>query len=130
VAALSGFDPGLDPLPGLSEGDFVCIGSEPGALFVGDCWGTQQKDLPVADSCAQFSLSEIINDSGAFPEPAVTVNEFFGGVPSPGGFLVLLFLLLVWVLKALLMGGGGGGSIEGSWGCKALGASRLPVCPG
>jgi hypothetical protein len=42
VASLSGFVPGLDPLLGLSEGEFSCLGSEPRALFADDCWGTQQ----------------------------------------------------------------------------------------
>jgi hypothetical protein len=82
VAALSGFDPGMDPLMGLTEGDFSCISSEPGALFDGDCWGTQQKCLLADDYCAQFFPSEIINDSSAFSEPAVTDDNFFGGVPS------------------------------------------------
>jgi hypothetical protein len=84
VVSLTRFEPGLDPLPGLTECNYVCIGFEPGALFDGDCWGTQQKYLLVADSCAQLSLLEVFNDSSAFSEPAMTMGEYFGGVIAPG----------------------------------------------
>jgi hypothetical protein len=66
VATLSGFVPGLDPPPGLSEGDFSCLSSEPGALFADDCRGTQPKVLQEVVSCAQFSPSELITDIGLF----------------------------------------------------------------
>jgi hypothetical protein len=105
VISLTGFEPGLGPFLGLTEGDYVCISFEPGALFDGDCWGTQQKDLLVADSCAQFSPSEVFNDSGAFSKPVVTVDEYFGGVIAPAGLLDALFLLHnFWVLKEMLVG--------------------------
>jgi hypothetical protein len=38
----------------------------------------------VVDSCAQFSSSEVFNDSGDFSESAAIVRDFFGGVTIPG----------------------------------------------
>jgi hypothetical protein len=72
---------------------YECLGPEPGALFDGDSWGTQQKGLLVADSSAPFSPSEVFNDSGTFPEVVVTVGEFFSGVVVRMGLLGDLYLL-------------------------------------
>jgi hypothetical protein len=83
MASLLGFIPGMDPLLGLPQGDFSCIGSKPGDIFADDCWGTQQKSFPETISCARFSPLEIITDIGAFPEPPVNVSDLFGGDYSP-----------------------------------------------
>jgi hypothetical protein len=53
---------------------------ELGALFDGDSWGTQQKGFLESVSNVPFSPSEVLNDTGTFPEAAVTVGEYFQGV--------------------------------------------------
>jgi hypothetical protein len=79
-----GLDVGMEPLPGLSEGLFECIGSKPEAIFNVGYWASPQKYLVVDDSRAHFPPSELINDQGTFLKLAVTVGAFFGRDPSPG----------------------------------------------
>jgi hypothetical protein len=61
ATTLVGLEAGLEPIPGLLEGLFECIGSEPGAIFNAVFWASTHKDL-VEDSGAHFSPSELLKD--------------------------------------------------------------------